>query len=148
MGRSSKGVEFEAGSIVGLADLGSLGEQVVQLFRRDRYPRAGRRSERVVLGGLHAVHVGRQCLHLLLRLAQGVSEGGVGAAARDELDEVVHACLGAVQFDLLEAQLLRDVREHLLHLDRRSLVNLLQELGVEHLLVERRIAWGRLRTAG
>jgi hypothetical protein len=52
--------------------------------------------------------------NLLLGLAQGVGERWGGATARDELDEVVDAGLGAVQLDLLEAQLLRDVGEQIL----------------------------------
>jgi len=72
------------------------------------------RREGVVLGGFHALDVGRERLHLLLGLAQGVGERWGGATARDELDEVVDAGLGAVQLDLLEAQLLRDVGEQIL----------------------------------
>jgi hypothetical protein len=68
-------------------------------------------SDAFVLCGLHALNVGREGFHLLLGLAQGVREGGRGTAARDELDEVVGAGLGAVQLDFFEPQLFRDVGE-------------------------------------
>lgn len=66
---------------------------------------------------------------LLLGLAQSVGERWGGATARDELDEVVDAGLGAVQLDLLEAQLLRDVGEQILHLRGGSFVDLISGKG-------------------
>jgi hypothetical protein len=74
--------------------------------------------------------------YLRLGLGQGVGERRGGAAARDELDDVVDAGFGAVQLDLLEAQLFRDVGEQLLHRRGGSLVDLIQKLGVEDFLVE------------
>ena len=78
---------------------GARGEQVVQLADAGGDPGAGWWGDGVVLGGLHALDVGRERLHLLLGLAQRVGERWGGAAAGDELDEVVDAGFGSVLRD-------------------------------------------------
>jgi hypothetical protein len=73
-------------------------------------------------------------------LSEGVAERGRSPAAGDELDEVVHPGLGAVELDALQPELLRDVRELLPDLLRGALVDELEDVGLEDRVVERRDA--------